>query len=150
MARMSKEELTNKKYLAKIIYTKEKGVSQKEIASRVGVSEKTIGKWIKEEKWENLKKNIILTRQEQHAALIEELERLNIHVQSLPLGFADSKLADTRRKLVKDIKELETEDVGVAETISVQIGFLEFVRKIKHEDALILADYSDAFIKSKL
>lgn len=150
MARLSKEELNNKKYLAKIIYTTEKGVTQKEIAVRVGVSEKTISKWIKEEKWDNLIKNTVLTRQEQYAEMMNDLESLNAYIRSLEFGVADSKLADVRRKLIKDIKDLESEKIGIAETISVLVEFLESVRKTDHKDAILVADYCDAYIKSKL
>ena len=150
MARMTKEVEKKKKELAKLLYTKENIINQKELAIRVDVSEKTIGKWIKEEGWEKLKKNLLLTRQELYARLLEDFENLQNHIKETPLGFADYKLASTRRNLVKDLKEMEGEEIGLAETISVQVAFLEFIRKRNHADAVLIADYSDLFIKSKL
>lgn len=150
MARMTKQEQEKKKEHAKLLYTKENITNQKELAERTGVTEKTIGKWIEEGNWRKLKQNIVLTRQEQYANLMEELERMNDYIKELPTGFADSKLADTRRKLIKDIKDLEAEEIGVSETISVMVNFLEYVRKRNHFDAINIANHSDLFIKSKL
>jgi len=150
MARMTKQETEKKKEHAKLLYTKENITNQKELAERTGVTEKTVSKWIEDGNWKKLKKNIPLTRQEQYNNLMDELEKLNEFVKSSELGFADSKVADTRRKLIKDIKDLEAEEIGLSETISVQVAFLEFVRKRNHTDAVLIASYSDLFIKSKL
>lgn len=150
MARMTATEREKKKDHAKILYTKENVTNQKELAQRVGVTEKTIGKWIKDEGWEKLKKNLLLTRQEMYSNLLEDFEKLQNHISSTDLGFADFKLANTRRNLVKDIKDMEAEKIGLSEKISVQVEFLEFVRKRNHEHAIMIADYSDLFIKSKL
>lgn len=150
MARMTKEEQERKKDYAKLLYTKENITNQTELALKVEVSVKTVGKWIEDGNWRKLKQNIVLTRQEQYANLMEELEKLNEYVKELPTGFADSKLADTRRKLIKDIKDLEGEKIGLSETIGVQVSFLEFIRKRNHTDAVMIAHYSDMFIKSKL
>jgi|SRR5690554_978976 len=150
MARMTKEQEKKKKELAKLLYTRENIINQKELALRVEVTEKTISRWIKEEGWEKLKKNLLLTRQEMYANLLQDFENLQNHIKETPLGFADYKLGNTRRNLIKDIKEMECEDIGLSETISVQVAFLEFIRKRNHTDAVLIASYSDLFIKSKL
>ncbi len=150
MARLTREKQERLKEHAKLLYTRDNITTQKELAERVGVGEKTIGKWIEDGQWRKLKQNIVLTRQQQHANLMDELERLNDFIKDSALQFADSKTADVRRKLIRDIKDLEAESLGLADAISVQVQFLDFVRKESLEHAQMIADYSDLFIKSKL
>jgi DNA-binding XRE family transcriptional regulator len=142
--------LKQKKDFARILITKEK-LTQKEAAKRVGVSTVTMNKWFKEGQWDKLGKNFLLTREEQMANLLDELVEINQFIKNQPEGyrFADSKLGDVRRKLVKDIKELETK-AALPEIIHACTGLLEFVRKTDLTVAQELSSYVDAFIKSKL
>lgn len=149
---MAEKNITikQKKDYAKVLITKEK-LTQKEAAERVGVSTVTMNKWFKEGQWDKLQKNFLLTREEQMGLLLNELSAINEHIQTFPEGqrFADSKLGDVRRKLVKDIKELETK-AALPEIIHACTGLLEFIRKVDLEKAQELSTYVDAFIKSKL
>ncbi|WAC40575.1 DDE transposase family protein [Pedobacter sp. SL55] len=149
--RASKAEIERKKEHAKILYVKDGISTQKELAERVGVSEKTIGKWIVDGEWEKLKKNVVLTRQEQLLHLMDELAELNASIRLKPEGvrFADSKLGDVRRKLIKDIKDMETK-ASIPEIIHALTLLLDFVRKGNLEQAKDLAKIVDAFIKSLL
>lgn len=146
----TKDQLERLKDYAKVLITRE-GLSQKEAAQRTGISAVTINKWHKDGKWDKLQKNILLTRQEQLANLYEELEALNEAIKLKPEGtrFADSKEADSRRKLLKDIDSLENE-ASIPEIIHACTGLLEFIRKIDLEIAQELSKYVDAFVKSKL
>lgn len=149
---MAKQSITiqQKKDYAKVLITKEK-LTQKEAADRVGVSYVTMNKWFKDGGWDKLQKNFLLTREEQMGLLLNELAAINAHIQTFEEGkrFADSKLGDVRRKLVKDIKELETK-AALPEIIHACTGLLEFIRKVDLEKAQELSRYVDAFIKSKL
>jgi hypothetical protein len=146
----SKAKRQQDKDYAKILYVKDK-LTQKEIAVKVNRSEKIIGKWVTEGNWEKERKNFVLTRQEQMGNLLDELTEINEFIKSLPEGrrFADSKLADTRRKLIKDIKELETSS-SKPEAISACIALLEFIRKVDLKKAQEFAPIIDGFIKSIL
>ncbi len=151
MARRTKAEQKKLKEYAKLLYV-EKGItSQKELAQRVEVTEKTIGKWITDGNWKKLKRNIVLTRQEQMDLLLEELEQLNASIKQRPEGeqFADFKLAQVRRQLIKDIKDLETKAL-VSEHVNSLTQFLSYVRVRNVEDGLFIAKYVDLFIKSLL
>lgn len=151
-ASMGAQNLTiqQKKDYAKILITREK-LTQKEAAKKVGVSAVTMNKWYQAEGWEKLQRNFLITREEQMANLLDELVAINESIKSKPEGarFADSKLGDVRRKLVKDIKELETK-AALPEIIHSCTALLEFIRKVDLEKAQELSRYVDGFIKSKL
>lgn len=151
MARMTKEETEKKKEHAKLLYTKENITNQKELAERTGVTEKTVGKWIEDEGWRKLKRNIILTRDEQMALMHDELAEINEAIRKKPEGqrFADHKEASVRRQLVKDIKDLETKAM-LPELINALTQFLNFVRRDNIDDTKLIANYVDQFIKQKL
>lgn len=147
--RLTKEESERLKEHAKLIFLAET-ITTKDLAVRIDVDEKTMSKWIDDGGWEKFKRNLILTRDEQLSLLYDELSALNYFIQSKPEGsrFADSKEANIRRNLVKDIKELET-DAQLPEIISALTQFTNFVRKNGLEDTKLVAGYVDAFIKFK-
>lgn len=67
--------------LAKILFVNE-GANQKEIAARLDVSEKTIGKWVKDGEWEKLKVSMLVTKDNQLTALYRQLENLNTEIST--------------------------------------------------------------------
>ncbi|MTV61592.1 hypothetical protein, partial [Streptococcus pneumoniae] len=72
----TKATLSEKQYIAKILYTKEH-LEQKVIAKKVVVSEKTISKWVNDFGWKNLRKRLLVSREEQLNNLYDQLEALN-------------------------------------------------------------------------
>lgn len=149
--RMSNKLKQEKQDHLRLLYTKDNITTQKELAQRVGVTEKTIAEWIEELNLKKLSRNFLLTREEQLANLLDELVEINTAIKSKKEGerFADSKLANTRRFLIRDIKDLETKAL-LPEIISSVTQLLDFIRKNDLGDAQVVASYVDAFIKSKL
>lgn len=141
---------TQKKEWAKTLYLKE-NLTQQEIADRVGVSRITVNRWIADGKWEVQKAGLTLTREEQIANLYRQVAEINRKIADKPEGerFASNAEADILGKLSAAIKKMET-DVGIADIISVQTKFIEFLRSIDFEKAKELTQLSDAFIKSLL
>ena len=141
---------TQKKEWAKTLYLKE-NLTQQEIADRVGVSRITVNRWIADGKWEVQKTGLTLTREEQIANLYRQVAEINRKIADKPEGerFASNAEADILGKLSAAIKKMET-DVGIADIISVQTKFIEFLRSIDFEKAKELTQLSDAFIKSLL
>lgn len=71
---------------AKVLFVNE-NVSQKEIAVRVKVTEKTLTKWITEGKWEGLKKSMLVTKDNQLIALYDQLETMTNEIKTRPIVY---------------------------------------------------------------
>ena len=151
LCEMAKElNNTQKKEWAKTLYLKE-NLTQQEIADRVGVSRITVNRWIADGKWEEQKVGLTLTREEQVSNLYRQVAEINRKIAEKPEGerFASTTEADILGKLSAAIRKMET-DVGIADVISVQTKFIEFLRPIDLDKAKELTQLSDAFIKSIL
>ncbi|MGV3705441.1 MAG: hypothetical protein ACO1NU_08685 [Arcticibacter sp.] len=64
---------------ARVLFVSE-NLSQKEIADRVGVTEKTLAKWVTEGEWKKLKRSQLNTRHNQLNLMYDQLEWLNNHI----------------------------------------------------------------------
>lgn len=143
-------ELDNKqkKELAKTLFLNA-GLTQAEIAEKVGVSRISIVRWAKE--WEGLKLTFMQTRDARIKSTLQQLDELDRHIASREEGrrFPTAKEADTRRKLTADLEALEQE-ASVREVVNVARGILDFVRATDVEKAKELSDYIDAYIKERM
>lgn len=143
------EELTNKQKrdFARTLYLKE-NLTQQEIADRVGVSRQSLSRWIKDDKWEEMKASLTLTREQQIASLHRQVQELNNTILSREEGlrFATSAEADTITKLATAIKKLET-DTGLSDIISVGVRFLDYLRPIDPEKTREFTRLWDGFVK---
>ena len=151
LCEMAKElNNTQKKEWAKTLYLKE-NLTQQEIAERVGVARITVNRWVADGKWEEQKVGLTLTREEQVSNLYRKVAEINRKRAEKPEGerFASTTEADILGKLSAAIRKMET-DVGIADVISVQTKFIEFLRPIDLDKAKELTQLSDAFIKSIL
>lgn len=135
---------TNEKEIAQILYLQ--GFQQQEIALKVGVSKATVCKWAREGNWETLKKGLLNSKKQRLAELYEELKEFNRMIRDKKdYKVANSREADARRKLITDIRELETR-YSIAQTTTVARDFCEFVKLSDFELAQRIVEYFDAFI----
>lgn len=151
MARLTAQSKIKKQEILHLYYV-DKGITDiEELMQKVGGTAKTIRSWIKELKLDKFKKNIILTRSEQLRLMMDELEQINNSIKLQPEGqrFADFKLAQVRRQLIKDIKDLETKAL-VSEHVNSLTSFIDFVKKDNTEDAQKIGNYANQFIKNLL
>lgn len=125
------------------------GLTQKEIAERVSVTEKTLAKWIKEGKWDNLKKSLLTTKQNQLSFLYDQLDFLNTDISKREFKVAVGKEADTIIKITAAINRLETE-TSIGDTVEVARNFIEFVRPQDLELAKTITNFFDVFITAKM
>lgn len=125
------------------------GLTQKEIAERVSVTEKTLTKWIKEGKWDNLKKSLLTTKDNQLSFLYDQLDFLNTDISKRDFKVAVGKEADTIIKLTASINRLETE-TSIGDIVEVARNFIEFVRQQDLELAKVITNLFDVFITAKM
>ena len=142
--------MSQKKELAQLLYTRNE-LTQQQVAERVGVTPKTLGNWVKDGMWDDLKKSLLTTKSEQLHFFYDQLNSLNLLIKSRDENarFADSKEADTLVKLTASIRNMETE-TNVGQIIEVA---QEFIAHLQSEDlalAKVVTRHFDAFIKSKL
>lgn len=138
---------TEKEY-AKLLFIKQ-NMDQKEIAIKVKVTEKTIGKWISDGKWREQKRSLIHTRTNIIQKFEDQLERWNAAIESRENQLASAKEVDLLNKLASGIKKLETE-IGVGEIITTSMELVNFIRTIDFEFSQKLTDYADLYINSKI
>lgn len=138
---MAKRELRE---VAQVLFMQ--GYKQKEIAVKLKVSETTVSKWKAEDNWEDKKTNILMSRDNRLSELYEELAEFNKMIkEKTTYKVADSKESDARRKLIKDIKELET-TYNIAETICIGKDFTTYLKDIDLDLAMTVLDAFDGFI----
>jgi len=127
---MSELTRQQQKDYAKQLYLNDHGITQAEIAERVGVSKNTVCKWVGDGKWEEMKVSMLVEKDTQLARLYRQLKQYNDTVELRPDGqrFFLSKEADAVLKITAAIKNLETE-TNTAEKMATGKEFLAFVRK---------------------
>lgn len=147
---MSELTIEQKKDYARQLYLGDSSITQAEIADRVGVSKKTICKWVKDGKWEELQTSLLVDKEVQLARLYRQLKNWNDAVENRKEGeqFLLSKEADAVVKITASIKNLETE-TNIAEKMAAGKEFLSFVRKTSgFEMSKEVAKLFNAYIKS--
>lgn len=140
-------EMAQKREYARILFVSE-NLTQKEIAGRVSVTEKTIGKWIEHGDWKKLKRSLLTTRQNQLVLLYDQLDWMNTMISQRECKTATIKEADIIIKLTAAIKNLEIE-TSLGETIEVARSFIEFVRQTDLDFAKKVTAFFDVFIQNK-
>ena len=139
-----------KKKLAKELFLTGKH-PQKEISKMVGAAENTIGRWVKDGKWELLRANLTTTKENVLSNWYAQLAEMNKNIADRKEGerFPTSSESDRMIKISSAIKKLETE-TGIAEITSVCIGLCEFIRKYDVEKAKEISEHFNAYIESKM
>ena len=143
---MAKTELRE---VAKVLFMQ--GYTQKEIAAKINVSEQTISKWSKTDHWDNLKKNLVNSKTERLSELYDELMALNTMIKTREEGFRfpNSKEADIRRKLIRDIADLERK-YNIGQTTVIARDFITFCRDIDFDFSQKANEYFDLFINHQI
>lgn len=143
-----------KKDYAKMLYL-QSDLTQQEIAERVGTSAQTVCKWKADDKWDSLKANFVISRQEtlsrvyaQINQVFSELESVNDKGEAIIKSISSAK-ADTLSKLASTAKALENE-LSISIYIDVFIKFGNWLRDADFALAKKMAELQDSFIKEQL
>jgi transposase len=148
---MSKELTRHQKRdMAQALYVS--GVTvQKELAVRVGVTEKTISKWVNDGNWEQLRMNIPLVKHQQLQKMYKEFERFNQHIENKPDGkqWATKAESDARTQLIRAIEVLEGE-AGVKDIIEVCQKLIKYTMQIDEKLGRDLIPLCDSFLRSQI
>lgn len=140
-------KIADKQYLAKILYTREK-LDGKIVAKRVGVSEKTISKWVTDFNWKSLRNRLLVGKEEVLNNLYEELANLQSAIRDKNDGqkFGDTKQADIYIKYTASIRNLETE-LAIADLVESGIRFIKHLQQVGTlEQVVETADLWNAFL----
>ncbi len=149
---MTELTLKQKKDFAKQLYLGDTGITQAEVAERVGISRATMCKWVGEGKWDEMRTSLLVEKDTQLARLYRRLRELNDLIESRPEGerVMNSREGDTLMKITAAIRNLETE-TNTAEKIATGKEFLAFVRRTCGLDqSKEIARLFNAYIKSCL
>jgi len=151
--KLSMAELTNKqkKDYAKSLYLGNLTITQKEIASRVGTSEKTLSGWINREAWDKLRVSLLTTRETQLSNLYAQLSAINTEIAGREEGkrYPTNKEADVISKITSSIQKLEM-DLSIGDIVNVSKRMLDWLRAADLEKAKEMSGLFDAFIKDSI
>lgn len=139
--------IKQKKELAHMLYIKT-DLSQKEIAEKVGIVEKTMSIWVREGNWQAMKRSLLTSKGEILRKLYDLLEKIGNKLEEED-SIGDSKIADMYSKYTAAIKNLETE-TSVSVIIEVAKIFLDWLMTIDPKFALSVGEHLDTFIKERL
>ena len=139
-------KMNEKKEWARLLFIRE-NFTQKEIASRVGVSEQTLSKWVNKESWEHMRTSLVITKEEQLRRIYDQIAALNNDIASgEERRYATPAQADTINKLAAAARALET-DVALADIIEVAKRIINWLRPLDMQKAKDTTELFDAFIK---
>lgn len=142
---MATKKQIEKEY-AKRLFIEER-LDRKTIAERVGVNEKTIGKWAKEGDWEKIRTSLLTIKDSQIALLYGQLEFLNNDIAARDYKVATTKEADTLIKITNAIKALEVE-TNLGDTIQVAKKIIQFIQNDDLEFSKKLTRFCDLYINT--
>lgn len=152
---LKKREIEEKKERAKIYFLQ--GMSQKEIASKVGVSEVTISRWTNQEKWNTLRAGKHVTRTELINKNLELIANLLDRVNSSDDPAAESaKIADQISKLAASIERLDKK-TNVVNEIDTFMNFnrwlqsrISFDKNLSSELVKTINKFQDIYINERM
>jgi hypothetical protein len=144
-----KHSIDDKRYLAEVLFTREK-LDQKIVAKRVGVSEKTMSKWVNEYGWKEMRNRLLMSKEHLMSTYYGHLENLNKKIDEAKQGHGDSKQADIIIKYTAAIKNLET-DLAIQDLVESGIRFIKHIQKIgTTEQVLEISDLWNSFIHASI
>lgn len=137
-----------KKAYARKLYMTEEGITQKEIATRVGATEATVSKWVNDGDWHKEKELKSMSKEQQVAWTHSQLAALRQEIDDRKEGGGTATLKELKEiiRLVGELDELE-DNITLTQIVEIQKRFLVWLRTANPEKAMEFLSLSDAFIK---
>ena len=132
---------------ARLLYINER-ITLKEVSERVKITEKTVGKWCKEDGWDELRKSLLTTRQTQLARWYKQLDTITLKIEERD-NIPTNTEADTMSKITSNIQKLEVE-IGLGEIVDTGKKLITFIQQINLTDAKLFKNYFDEYINTRV
>lgn len=132
---------------ARLLYVNER-ITLKEVSERVKVTEKTAGKWCKEDGWDELRKSLLTTRQTQLVRWYKQLDTISQKIEERD-NIPTNTEADTMSKITSNIQKLEVE-IGLGEIVDTGKKLITFIQQINLPDAKLFKNYFDEYINTRV
>lgn len=116
------------KNLAYSIFMTEENISDAELGEKVGMSRVTIGKWRREGIWDDIKKALKGTRENQLSNFVKQLEALNDDINTREgKNYPDYNEGLTQTQLAKNIERFKG-DASLVEMLEHNKVVIKFIR----------------------
>ena len=141
MTNAKKKELAQKLYMQNFFST------QKELAEYLEVSEQSLTKWIKANKWEDMRESYLISFTEEMAFMKKQLRIMREQLEVEGRTTFNNKEMDVITKLTASIRNLKSE-IGIEDVIDVSIKVVEWLRTQDIRKAQQAAEVFNAYIKA--
>lgn len=137
-------------YAKTLFLDNDQKLTLQEISERVGVRPNTVGKWVKKEGWEKLRKSLLVTRQAMISDMYDQLEVLNDHIKNRAIVYDIPEKLLTK-KIVRDKngkEKLEKQDYNptdfpilfgnypTSKEANTQIAITNNIKKLETETSI--------------
>jgi len=138
-------KLKTKKDLAKSLFLT--NMSQKEIADKLNVTEKTISKWVITGAWREERDARELTVERELPRILAQFKELNDSIQARAEGKRFATNAEVQ--ILREYKNmlLSLDNMPLANTVNVLQSFLRFMKTVDIAKAKDFSNYIDVFIQ---
>lgn len=134
-----------KKELGRNLYVKT-DMKRKEIAQRIGASEKTLRKWIEENEWDKMRDSLQITRPQLLNDAYVQLNAINIFIKQELKNIPNKEMSDAKAVLRKEIETFSTQPIH--KYIEVFEEFIEYLSKTEPAQITVFANLSQKFINA--
>ncbi len=119
-------------------------MNRKEIATQVGVTEKTLRNWIDGDNWEELKNSQTITRSQLLQDAYNQLRAINQKIEIDFKGIPTKELSDAKGVIRKEIEHFSHQPIY--KYVEVFEEFIEYTSKISPSDLNKFSELSQGFI----
>lgn len=141
-----KKDYTQLKQNAKELFLNS-NISIVDIANTMGVQRQTVSKWSKQEKWEDLKRSMTITRSHLLAQAYAQLDAINREIKTEHNNVPTKALSDAIAVVMKQIETLA--DKPLHQYVEVCMEFVSWLTTSHPADVQAISEKVNEFIEMK-